>query len=68
MVEPQAGTTSLYDFMFSARQSLDMILIADHQKGVRVRFLLDHAYGGGSVNQGCVLDAVVGRRAGGLGQ
>jgi phosphatidylserine/phosphatidylglycerophosphate/cardiolipin synthase-like enzyme len=49
--------------MTSARQSLDMtmyelsdttaeqILIADHNKGVRVRVLLDHAYTGGSVNQ-----------------
>jgi phosphatidylserine/phosphatidylglycerophosphate/cardiolipin synthase-like enzyme len=55
--------TPLYDFMSSARQSLDMtmyelsdttaedILIADHQRGVRVRVLLDHAYSGGSVNQ-----------------
>jgi cardiolipin synthase len=63
LVEPQGGMTSLYDFMSSARQSLDMtmyelsdttaeqILIADHQRGVRVRVLLDHAYSGGSVNQ-----------------
>ena len=63
LVEPQAGMTPLYDFMSSARQSLDMtmyelsdttaedILIADHQRGVRVRVLLDHAYSGGSVNQ-----------------
>jgi phosphatidylserine/phosphatidylglycerophosphate/cardiolipin synthase-like enzyme len=63
LVEPQAGMTSLYDFMSSARQSLDMtmyelsdptaeqILVADHQRGVRVRVLLDHDYSGGSVNQ-----------------
>ncbi len=55
--------TPIYDFMSSARQSLDMtmyelsdptaeeILIADHNKGVRVRVLLDHDYSGGSVNQ-----------------
>jgi cardiolipin synthase A/B len=63
LVEPQAGMTPLYSFMSSARQSLDMtmyelsdtaaeeILIADHQRGVRVRILLDKAYSGGSVNQ-----------------
>jgi cardiolipin synthase A/B len=63
MVEPQAGTAPIYDFMSSARQSLDMtmyelsdataeqILIADHRRGVRVRVLLDHDYSGGSVNQ-----------------
>jgi cardiolipin synthase len=63
LVEPQAGITPLYDFMSSARQSLDMtmyelsdptavqILIADHQRGVRVRVLLDHAYSGAQVNQ-----------------
>ena len=55
--------TPIYNFMSSARQSLDMtmyelsdaaavqILIADHNKGVRVRVLLDHDYSGGSVNQ-----------------
>ena len=55
--------TPLYNFMSSARQSLDMtmyelsdptaeqILIADHKRGVRVRVLLDHDYTGGSVNQ-----------------
>jgi 5S rRNA maturation endonuclease (ribonuclease M5) len=55
--------TPIYNFMSSARQSLDMtmyelsdstaeqILIADHQRGVRVRVLLDHDYSGGSVNQ-----------------
>jgi cardiolipin synthase len=55
--------TPLYSFMSSARQSLDMtmyelsdpaveqILIADHQRGVRVRVLLDKDYSGGSVNQ-----------------
>jgi phosphatidylserine/phosphatidylglycerophosphate/cardiolipin synthase-like enzyme len=55
--------TPLYNFMSSARQSLDMtmyelsdptaeqILIADHKRGVRVRVLLDHDYSGGSVNQ-----------------
>ena len=55
--------TPIYDFMSSARQSLDMtmyelsdttaeqILIADHHKGVKVRVLLDHDYSGGSVNQ-----------------
>jgi len=63
LVEPQAGMTPVYDFMSSARQSLDMtmyelsdptaeqILIADHNRGVRVRVLLDHDYSGGSVNQ-----------------
>ena len=63
LVEPQAGMTPLYNFMSSARQSLDMtmyelsdptaeqILIADHKRGVRVRVLLDHDYTGGSVNQ-----------------
>jgi cardiolipin synthase len=63
LVEPQAGMTPLYNFMSSARQSLDMtmyelsdptaeqILIADHKRGVRVRVLLDHDYSGGSVNQ-----------------
>jgi cardiolipin synthase A/B len=63
LAEPQAGMTPLYNFMSSARQSLDMtmyelsdtaaeqILIADHQRGVRVRVLLDHDYSGGSVNQ-----------------
>ena len=55
--------TPIYDLMRSARQSLDMtmyelsdptaeqILIADHQKGVRVRVLLDRDESGGSVNQ-----------------
>jgi cardiolipin synthase len=55
--------TPLYSFMSSARQSLDMtmyelsdttaeqILIADHQRGVRVRVLLDEDYSGKSVNQ-----------------
>jgi cardiolipin synthase A/B len=63
LVEPQAGMTPLYTFMSSARQSLDMtmyelsdpaavqILIADHQRGVRVRVLLDHAFSGAQVNQ-----------------
>jgi cardiolipin synthase A/B len=63
LVEPQAGMTPLYAFMSSARQSLDMtmyelsdpaavqILIADHQRGVRVRVLLDHAYSGAQANQ-----------------
>ena len=63
LVEPQAGMTPLYTFMSSARQSVDMtmyelsdpaavqILIADHQRGVRVRVLLDHAYSGAQVNQ-----------------
>jgi cardiolipin synthase A/B len=63
LVEPQVGMTPLYTFMSSARQSLDMtmyelsdpaavqILIADHQRGVRVRVLLDHAYSGAQVNQ-----------------
>lgn len=53
----------LYNFMSSARQSLEMtmyeltdkaaeqILIADHHKGVRVQVLLDRDYNGGSVNQ-----------------
>jgi len=55
--------TPLYNFMSSARRSLDMtmyelsdtaaeqILIADHRRGVRVRVLLDRDYNGGSVNQ-----------------
>ena len=55
--------TPIYNFMTSARQSLDMtmyelsdptveqILIADHDRGVRVRVLLDHDYSGASVNQ-----------------
>jgi phosphatidylserine/phosphatidylglycerophosphate/cardiolipin synthase-like enzyme len=63
LVEPQAGMTPVYAYMSSARRSLDMtmyelsdttaeqILIADHQRGVRVRVLLDRAYSGGSVNQ-----------------
>jgi cardiolipin synthase A/B len=63
IVEPQAGMKPIYDFMSSARQSLDMtmyelsdplaehILIADHDQGVRVRVLLDRDYSGGSVNQ-----------------
>jgi cardiolipin synthase len=63
VVEPQAGMTPLYNFMSSARQSLDMtmyelsdqtaeqILISDHNRGVRVRVLLDRDYSGGSVNQ-----------------
>jgi cardiolipin synthase len=63
LVEPQAGMTPLYSFISSARQSLDMtmyelsdptaeqILIADHQRGVRVRVLLDEDYSGGSVNR-----------------
>ena len=63
LVEPQNGMTPIYNFMSSARTSLDMtmyelsdmtadqILISDHDRGVRVRVLLDHAYSGGSVNQ-----------------
>jgi cardiolipin synthase A/B len=63
LVEPQAGYTPLYTFMSSARQSLDMtmyelsdpaadqVLIADHQRGVRVRVLLDKDFSGGTVNQ-----------------
>jgi cardiolipin synthase A/B len=55
--------TLLYNFMSSARQSLDMtmyalsdptveqILVADHKRGVRVRVLLDRDFSGGSVNQ-----------------
>jgi phosphatidylserine/phosphatidylglycerophosphate/cardiolipin synthase-like enzyme len=55
--------TPIYNFMSSARHSLDMtmyelsdpeadqILIADHDRGVQVRVLLDHDYTGGSVNQ-----------------
>ena len=55
--------TPIYNFMSSARQSLDMtmyelsdptaeqILIADHEKGVRVRVLLDRDYSGATVNQ-----------------
>jgi cardiolipin synthase A/B len=63
LLEPQAGMTPLYNFMSSARKSLDMtmyelsdptaeqILISDHKRGVRVRVLLDHDYSGASVNQ-----------------
>jgi phosphatidylserine/phosphatidylglycerophosphate/cardiolipin synthase-like enzyme len=63
LVEPQAGMAPLYAFMSSARQKLDMtmyelsdptaeqILVSDHERGVRVRVLLDHSYDGGSVNQ-----------------
>lgn len=63
LVEPQAGMTPIYNFMSSAKRSLDMtmyelsdptaenILIADHRKGVAVRVLLDQAYDGGSVNE-----------------
>ena len=62
MVEPQDGMAPLYNFMSSAQRSIDMtmyelsdataekILIADHQKGVMVRVLLDRDYSGGSVN------------------
>ncbi len=62
LVEPEDGMAPIYNFMSSARQSLDMtmyelsdataekILIADHQKGVKVRVLLDRDYSGGSVN------------------
>jgi cardiolipin synthase A/B len=54
---------TLDTFMASARRSLDMtmyelsdpatdqILIADHQRGVQVRVLLDHDYSGASLNQ-----------------
>jgi len=63
LVEPQGGMTPLYNFMSSARESLDMtmyelsdqaaeqILIADHMRGVQVRVLLDRKFSGGSVNQ-----------------
>ncbi len=63
IVEPQGGMTPLYNFLSSARRSLDMtmyelsdtaaeqILIADHRRGVQVRVLLDRDYNGGSVNQ-----------------
>ena len=55
--------TPVYDFMTSARQSLDMtmyelsdpmaeqILIADHDRGVRVRVLLDRDDNGASDNR-----------------
>jgi phosphatidylserine/phosphatidylglycerophosphate/cardiolipin synthase-like enzyme len=55
--------TPIYNFMSSAKQSLEMtmyelsdpaaeqILIADHHKGVRVQVLLDRDDSGGSVNQ-----------------
>jgi cardiolipin synthase A/B len=64
LVEPQAGMAPLYAFMASAHRSLDMTmyelsdprtvqtLIADHQRGVSVRVLLDRDYSGASVNQG----------------
>jgi len=63
IVEPQAGMKPIYQFMRSAKSSLDMTmyelsdptaenilasLVKDH---VRVRVLLDHDYHGGSVNQ-----------------
>ena len=80
LVEPQAGMTPLYDFMSSARQSLDMtmyelsdptaeqILIADHQEGRPgpgpPRPRLQRGLG----QPGGVLDPVLGRRPGGLGQ
>jgi cardiolipin synthase A/B len=63
LVEPQDGMTPIYNFMSSAKTTLDMtmyelsdatadqILISDHDRGVRVRVLLDRAYSGGSVNQ-----------------
>ena len=63
MVEPEDGMAPLYTFMSSAQRSIDMtmyelsdataekVLIADHQKGVMVRVLLDHDYSGGSVNR-----------------
>jgi phosphatidylserine/phosphatidylglycerophosphate/cardiolipin synthase-like enzyme len=63
LVEPQAGMQPIYNFMSSAEHTLDMtmyelsdpsaeqILIEDHDRGVRVRVLLDHSYDGGSVNQ-----------------
>jgi cardiolipin synthase A/B len=55
--------TPVYNFMSSARRSLEMtmyelsdpaaeqILIADHDKGVRVQVLLDRDYSGGSINE-----------------
>jgi cardiolipin synthase len=63
LVEPQDGMQPIYNFMSSAQHTLDMtmyelsdssaeqILMADHNRGVRVRVLLDHSYNGGSVNQ-----------------
>ncbi len=72
--------TPIYDLMRSARQSLDMtmyelsdptaeqILIADHQKGVQVRVLLDRDESGGSVNQAAYLHAGRSRRRGRMGQ
>jgi cardiolipin synthase len=53
----------IYEFMSSAHKTLDMtmyelsdptaeqILISDHNRGVRVRVLLDRAFDGASVNQ-----------------
>ena len=63
LVEPEDGMTPIDNFMSSARQSLDMTmyelsdttaertLIADHDRGVKVRVLLDRDYSGASVNQ-----------------
>jgi cardiolipin synthase A/B len=58
ILEPDAGTTPIYDFMRDARSSLTMtmyeladpaaeqILVADAARGVRVRVLLDSALEG----------------------
>jgi phosphatidylserine/phosphatidylglycerophosphate/cardiolipin synthase-like enzyme len=63
LVEPEDGIAPLDNFMSSARQSLDMtmyelsdttaehILISDHDRGVKVRVLLDRDFSGLSVNQ-----------------
>jgi phosphatidylserine/phosphatidylglycerophosphate/cardiolipin synthase-like enzyme len=63
LVEPEDGMAPIDDFMSSARQSLDMtmyelsdttaehILISDHNRGVKVRVLLDRDFSGLSVNQ-----------------
>ena len=79
LAEPQAGMTPLYDFMSSARKSLDMtmyeladptaeqILIADHKRGVQVGSC-SIATTAGLGQPGGVRHAVRCRRAGGLGQ
>ena len=62
-VEPNAGPAPVYQFILSARRSLDMTmyelsdpmaehdLAADAARGVRVRVLLDQDYTGGKINQ-----------------
>ncbi len=61
--EPSAGMAPIYALLTGARRSIDVSmyeladpvaeqdLIAAHDRGVRVRVLLDRAYAGGSVNR-----------------